>query len=139
MVGALSIVRFRTAIKEARDTLFMFWSIVLGLCTGSQNFVLAGLSVFFIAGVCFAFKLMPKAKNKYTVVIRAESIFSDTNAEEFFLMYTSAHNLEAINKNEKGTELVYTVKAKNEHCITLVNALKALDGIKQVNLINNNE
>ena len=49
MVGALSIVRYRTAIKDPNDTLFLFWSIVEGLCVGAQMLKMAAISTLFIA------------------------------------------------------------------------------------------
>ena len=41
MVGALSIVRFRTAIKDSRDTLYIFWTIIVGICCGVGDFMVA--------------------------------------------------------------------------------------------------
>lgn len=49
MVGALSIVRFRTAVKDSRDTVFIFWAIAEGLCVGSRNLKLALITTLFIA------------------------------------------------------------------------------------------
>ena len=43
MVGALSIVRFRTAIKDSRDTLYIFWSIIVGICCGVGDYLVAGV------------------------------------------------------------------------------------------------
>lgn len=43
MVGALSIVRFRTAIKDSRDTVYIFWTIIVGICCGVQNFFVASI------------------------------------------------------------------------------------------------
>lgn len=43
MVGALSIVRFRTAIKDARDTTYIFWTIICGICCGVGQFMVAGI------------------------------------------------------------------------------------------------
>ena len=43
MVGALSIVRFRTAIKDSRDTIYIFWAIVVGICCGAGDFLVAGV------------------------------------------------------------------------------------------------
>ena len=43
MVGALSIVRFRTAIKDSRDTSYIFWAIIVGICCGVGDFVVAGI------------------------------------------------------------------------------------------------
>ncbi len=41
MVGALSIVRFRTAIKDSRDTMYLFWAIIVGICCGVGSFFVA--------------------------------------------------------------------------------------------------
>ena len=48
MVGALSIVRFRTAIKDSRDTVYIFWTIVTGICCGSGDFLIAGIGGGFL-------------------------------------------------------------------------------------------
>ena len=48
MVGALSIVRFRTAIKDSRDTIYIFWAIVVGICCGSGDYLVAGIGSAFI-------------------------------------------------------------------------------------------
>ena len=50
MVGALSIVRFRTAIKDSRDTVYIFWAIIIGICCGVGDFLVAsvGSAVVFI-------------------------------------------------------------------------------------------
>ena len=138
MVGALSIVRFRTAIKDARDTLFVFWSIVLGLCVGSQNFTLAGLSVFFIAAICFAFKIFPKFNRKFTLIIRAESTGLNINeVNEKLEKFDVAYRLDALNQNDASTEVVYTLKGKQ--CIEATQEIKSISGIKQANLINADE
>ena len=52
MVGALSIVRFRTAIKDSRDTIYIFWAIVVGICCGAGDYLVAG------AGSAFVFLMM---------------------------------------------------------------------------------
>ena len=48
MVGALSIVRFRTAIKDSRDTVYIFWTIIVGICCGVGDFVVAGIGSAFV-------------------------------------------------------------------------------------------
>ena len=52
MVGALSIVRFRTAIKDSRDTIYIFWAIVVGICCGSGDYLVAGIGSAFIFWPC---------------------------------------------------------------------------------------
>ncbi len=48
MVGALSIVRFRTAIKDSRDTVYIFWTIIVGICCGVGDYVVAGIGSAFV-------------------------------------------------------------------------------------------
>ena len=60
MVGALSIVRFRTAIKDSKDTVYIFWAITEGLSIGSQNFKLAIFTTLFIAIVLMALTIFLK-------------------------------------------------------------------------------
>lgn len=69
MVGALSIVRFRTAIKDSRDTVFIFWAIAEGLSVGSQNFKLALITTIFIGIIIMAVSFIPYGRNKYLLVI----------------------------------------------------------------------
>ena len=45
MVGALSIVRFRTAIKDPRDTAYIFWAIAVGICCGVSDYLIAGAEI----------------------------------------------------------------------------------------------
>lgn len=69
MVGALSIVRFRTAIKDTRDTAYIFWCIAIGICCGVSEYMMAGI------GTCVIFLLMMlfgavKSNERYLLVIR---------------------------------------------------------------------
>ncbi|MBQ2867568.1 MAG: DUF4956 domain-containing protein, partial [Firmicutes bacterium] len=43
MVGALSIIRFRTAVKDSRDTIYIFWAIIVGICSGVGDYVVAAV------------------------------------------------------------------------------------------------
>ncbi len=70
MVGALSIVRYRTAIKDPNDTLFLFWSIIEGLCVGAQMLLLAAISTLFIAVVIIVFSYLGAFRQKYLLIIR---------------------------------------------------------------------
>ncbi len=70
MVGALSIVRFRTAIKDSRDTVFIFWAIAEGLSVGSQNFKLALITTVFISMILLGFHFLPQLDQKYLLIVR---------------------------------------------------------------------
>lgn len=66
MVGALSIVRFRTAIKDSRDAMYIFWAIVIGICCGVGDYLVAtiGSSIIFIVLMLFG-----KVKNENRILI----------------------------------------------------------------------
>lgn len=88
MVGALSIVRFRTAIKDARDTTYIFWAIICGICCGVGQFMAAGIG----SAVVFVILLiLGRVRNdtRTLLVVRAaraqelaiEGSFSSTSAD----------------------------------------------------------
>ena len=71
MVGALSIVRFRTAIKDARDTAYIFWGIAVGICCGVSYYALAAIGT----GMIFLVMLVMgsvKTNNRYLLIIHAD-------------------------------------------------------------------
>lgn len=70
MVGALSIVRFRTAIKDTRDTTYIFWAIMIGICCGVGDYLVAGIGT----GVVFIVLLLlgrVNNENRMLLIIRA--------------------------------------------------------------------
>lgn len=73
MVGALSIVRFRTAVKEPTDTIYMFWSIAVGITLGARLYVEAALASVMIGVLLIIWNLVRTKKNlPYILVIRFE-------------------------------------------------------------------
>lgn len=71
MVGALSIIRFRTAVKDPRDAMFIFWSIMAGICCGVSQYVVAIAST----AVLFLFFIIAKAvkeERRFILIIRCE-------------------------------------------------------------------
>jgi len=68
MVGALSIVRFRTAIKEPIDIVYMFWSIAVGITTGAGLFYLAVMGSVFIGVIIILFSLFKTTKKTYILI-----------------------------------------------------------------------
>ena len=71
MVGALSIVRFRTAVKDPIDTIFMFWAITAGIMAGANLYIAAiigSLIVGLLFFICYSFGM--KLGNKYLVILK---------------------------------------------------------------------
>lgn len=71
MVGALSIVRFRTAIKDPRDTAYIFWAIAVGICCGVSEYLIAGVGSAVIFGLMLIFGLV-QSNERYLIVIRGD-------------------------------------------------------------------
>ena len=64
MVGALSIVRFRTAIKDSRDTVYIFWTIIVGICCGVGDYLVAAVGSSAIFLIFLKFTLLYNIYNK---------------------------------------------------------------------------
>ena len=70
MVGSLSIIRFRTAIKEPKDIAFVFWAISIGLCCGASMYIIAVLGSLVLAVILVIFARNPYDSAAYLVVVR---------------------------------------------------------------------
>jgi uncharacterized membrane protein YhiD involved in acid resistance len=71
MVGALSIVRFRTAVKDTMDTIFMFWAIAAGIALGAQMYTIAGIGALILGVLLVVWNLFKGKKNlPFMLVLR---------------------------------------------------------------------
>lgn len=132
MVGALSIVRFRTAIKEPLDTGFMFWAITAGIMSGAGLYVIA-LVGSLILGLLFylAYSINIKAKGQYLLVINyKENKEKDVNLKLEEIKEKKLKN-KTINSNNE-VEVTYEVVLENTDYI---NEIKKTNGVSSVNLI----
>lgn len=136
MVGALSIVRFRTAIKDSRDTVFMFWAITEGLCIGSQNFQLAIITTLFIASVFMVSSYLPNFWNKYLLVITGGSTnINMTELQNALKSYTVNFKLKAANKNDSSQEMIFEIRTKGSLDVAIMNQLLKIKGVESANWI----
>ena len=137
MVGALSIVRFRTAVKDPLDTGYMFWALTMGILLGAGQFLLAALSVVGTAAVIFILRTMlKKGEDSYLLVMRVNKA-GEANAQKLMtkLRYQSLKN-KTISNN--GIELTYEVRVEKSEAF--LNKLLTLEGVKEASLVSyNNE
>ncbi len=136
MVGALSIIRFRTAVKDPRDTAFIFWAVVTGLACGTQNYtiVLAGSVV--ICLVLFGFKKVISKDDKYLLIVRGED-FNIKEVQKIIEKSVKYSCLKGKYVTDNRIELVYDIKLKN-HDDKFIDILKDNINIDTVNLVANN-
>ncbi len=131
MVGALSIVRFRAAIKEPKDIAFMFWSIGVGISTGAALYSLAAISSLFIGLVLWVLKFQKTVIRRYILVIK----YQDTASEEVNkLLDLLAYELKSKVVSEKITELTLELKKVGKNT-SFVNDLSAIEGVNNAMLV----
>ena len=70
MVGALSIIRFRTVIKEPVDIMYLFWAISMGIIVGAHQYLFAMICVAVIAVLCFVMAGLKKNDKMYLIIVR---------------------------------------------------------------------
>ena len=139
MVGALSIVRFRTAIKDSRDTAYIFWAIVVGICCGVGDYLVAGVgsAVVFLLLLLFG---RVRNENRILLIVRAARS-RELDVEGLIFRYfsrkallkvknTTADSVEFIYEMTRGA---YRLSDKKEQSIT--QALYGLGDIEYVNVV----
>jgi len=133
MVGALSIVRFRTAIKDPIDTAFLFWAIAVGIGAGAGFFpvVIAGsLVIGLILFVMNLFKFRPS--DPYILVI-----YHDAEASEAVKEKLPRHRLRSETVTRQGVELTVEVRVKNNN-VSFLNDILAIEGVQDAALVSFN-
>lgn len=137
MVGALSIVRFRTAIKDSRDTIFIFWAIAEGLCTSSQNYRLTFTSVIFIAIVLIVASKVPGIWNRYLLIVSGGG--TQAIDREMFQSklkpFVISQKVRTVNKNTTHEELILEVKTRGELDLKAIDELILVPGVETVNWV----
>lgn len=135
MVGSLSVIRFRTAIKEPRDMAFLFWSIAIGLSCGAEMYGVAVIGSVVIAGILLAFKFDIYDKNIYLAVVRGSEI-ELSNVEKTVKEYTGRnYKVHMQNFTKNGQEITYEIRLKDTDTTKLVEALYGIGGIDAVNIV----
>lgn len=111
MVGALSIVRFRTAIKDSRDTVYIFWTIIAGICCGVGDYLVVsiGSAVVFLIMLLFG---RIKSNNRILLVIKANRIVDLKIEGIVFDYFNHAANLKVKNTTRDSVEYIYELSAK---------------------------
>ncbi len=138
MVGALSIIRFRTAIKDPRDTAFIFWGIVSGLACGTQNYTIVIAGSLFICIMLFVFNMFVKRENKYTLIIKGSAL-EIARVEEVLKGEVKDYISKGKYISKSSVELVYDVKyrrgRKDDH---LLHKMEKVEGINTINIVSSN-
>lgn len=142
MVGALSIVRFRTAIKDPRDTTYIFWAIAIGVCCGICDYLIAGIG----SAVIFCLLLIignVKNNERYLLIVRTLGS-PDTQVEELMSAhYDGKAKLKVKNSSADAAEYIYELSAsllaKTGGSAEITQKLYNLEPVQNVNLVCQND
>lgn len=139
MVGALSIVRFRTAIKDSRDTTYIFWAIIVGICCGVGDYLVAavGTAVVFVLLLLFG---AVRNENRILLIIRAAKGRTMDIEGLVFKHFNSRALLRVKNTTPETVELIYEMPRRvyqlnYKQDKDIAEKLYALGGVEYVNIV----
>ena len=134
MVGALSIVRFRTAIKDPMDLVFLFWSISVGIICGAGLVEIAIALSILVTVLVVALNKIPVAKAPKILVINAtDSIEVDDSIQNAIRSNTKIFEEKTRRVNDGNMNLIYELRTNDGK--SLVNALNSISGVSTVSLL----
>ncbi|MFQ6794136.1 MAG: DUF4956 domain-containing protein [Thomasclavelia sp.] len=143
MVGALSIVRFRTAIKDSRDTTYIFWAIIVGICCGVGDYLVASVGTAMVF-IVLLFLGRVRNENRILLIIKG-SLTKENEIERIVFEYFNQKALLRVkNTTSKTIELIFELN-KSAYDLTYKNpksieqTLYTLGEIEYVNIVTQND
>jgi uncharacterized membrane protein YhiD involved in acid resistance len=137
MVGALSIVRFRTAIKDPLDIVFLFWSIAVGIVLAAGLFPLAIFGSVVVGIILLVFVNRRTNDLPYILVVTCEDADAEKAAVAALGGKVGKSQIKGKTVTDAGVELNYEVRLKDNDD-SFVNALQEIDGVERVVLVGYN-
>ncbi|MBQ7032292.1 MAG: DUF4956 domain-containing protein [Clostridia bacterium] len=144
MVGALSIVRFRTAIKDSRDTVYIFWTIIVGICCGVGDFIVAGIGSGFVF-ILFLILGAIKNNNRMLVIIRGDRTKESQIQGVIFKFFGAKAVLRVKNSTTESIEFIYEITAKmltlaeRKNNVGICDEIYKIGNIEYVNTVMQND
>lgn len=136
MVGSLSIIRFRTAVKEPRDIMFLFWSISVGISCGAAVFVPGLLGSAVIAVLAFVFSRFVYERDTYLVVVETAALPGvEGKVTQLLSARSKRFKMKMGVVSPEKQEATYEINLKKEAVQPLLEELKQQEGVRQVNIV----
>ena len=137
MVGALSIVRFRTAIKEPMDIAFLFWSIAVGIVLAAGLIPLAVFGSAFIGIILYAFSKRKTVDSPYILVVHCENNELEKQVKDFVANHVKRMNLKSKSVENGRVEINYELRLQEDNS-EFMNELGAMQGVSHAVLVSYN-
>ncbi len=141
MVGALSIVRFRTAIKDSRDTAYIFWAIAVGICCGVSDYLIAGIGsmIIFMFLILFGFV---KDNERIMVVVRLDASACEHLENGINSLFDGKATMRLSNTSleDDSAEMIYEVSDQQLKKSEKINgscmkALSSIEGVRSISFV----
>ena len=137
MVGALSIVRFRTAIKDPLDIAFLFWAIAAGIVLAAGMIPLAVFGSLFIGMIILIFANRKDMTNPFIVVLECTGHESEEKALDFLRQHTKRCSVKSKTARKGAVELNLEVRLRTADT-DFINELSEMDGVQSAVLVSYN-
>ncbi|MCC3668791.1 MULTISPECIES: DUF4956 domain-containing protein [Terrisporobacter] len=134
MLGALSIVRFRTNIKDTRDAGYIFWALCIGITSATNNYTTGIISSVIMSILMLVTSKEPKNSESLLLVVRGEN--TDIKLiQDIVNEAKGTSKIKAKNILSDSFELVYELKIAKDEDNKIIESLRSLDGIDSVNIL----
>lgn len=135
MVGALSIVRYRTAVKEPLDLLYLFWAITSGITLGTGMYMLALIGALFMIAIVRMFALRFKQSECYMLILHTEGAADMAEVEKAFGKIKHSTKSQVLRKEQSEVTIQFS---SNEAELSVTERLRALPFVKDITLVKYN-
>lgn len=133
MVGALSIVRFRTAIKDPMDLVFLFWSISIGIICGAGLYEVALVTSVAVTVFILVLDMIPVSRAPMMLVVNSSKMDDEQTVLDVVRKYAKSYKVKSRNLSKGRLDMVVELRVKDES--GLVSEVAALDGMIGASLI----
>ncbi len=133
MVGALSIVRFRTAVKEPMDLCFLFWSIAAGICCGARVMEVAIILSALLTVLVVILDKLPIGQAPMILIMNLKDAKKEPAIIDEVKKYSRYYKVKSRNVSPLKCNLIIEVRVREEY--EMVQAISALEGVESVSLV----
>jgi len=137
MVGALSIVRFRTAIKDPMDIVFLFWSIAVGIVLAAGIIPLAVFGSVFVGLILYIFASKKTFDKPYILLVHCENQEVEQRVSQMLMASVKKLSLKSKSVTKGSIELNFEIRIKDDAFI-FVNAIADIEGVANTVLVSYN-
>lgn len=134
MVGALSIVRFRTAIKNPLDTIFMFWAIGIGITVGADTTILAIIGSVVIGGAILFVQALELFTSPYILIVELDPDFDEEGLLDEVAKVYKKYTIRNKSIQQTDAEITFELRGKKD-LSGKINDIKKVNGVRRVMLL----